>query len=129
MKYDQVILPHDGDGSLQDGRAPAMWHNQAYGFNEREYIEYVITGTDTGMSKESGELLTKYFVRKCVEYRGGKHLWDIYSQHYSNLTLYVNEKGEAYRSWKGKLKGRPVCNFETGDVYKYIRPKKKEVLE
>ena len=127
MQYKQIILPHNHDGSMDDGRAPAMWHSQAYGYDGHNFIEYTITGTDTGMSDESGEMLMRYFVRKCEEYRAGENYYDVWSQHYSDVTFFVNEKGEAYRSWKGKLAGRPVCNFETGDVYKYVRPKKGEV--
>lgn len=122
--YNQIKLPHDKNGSMEDGRAPARWHTLAYGYEGNSYIEYLIVDTDTGMSDESGELLTKYFVRRTEEYRPDAKGYDIWSRHESDLTLYVNEQGDAYRSWKGKLNGRPVCNFETGFIYRYKRPKK-----
>jgi hypothetical protein len=29
----------------------------------------------------------------------------------------MNKEGDAYKTWKGKLKGKPVCNFYRGVVY------------
>lgn len=121
MQYEQVKLPLDADGTNNNHCAPSMAGIQAFGYmDSKHYIEYTITGSDTGQSDESGENLTKYFVRK-VEELHGDNGFDIWWKRETDIKLYVNAKGEAYRTWKGKLKGRPVCNFNSGFVYKYVR--------
>ena len=115
----QKLLPYNWDDPDHDGRAPAMARCQAYGYlSKKDYIEYQIIGTDTGQSDESGELLVKYFCKK-IEELHGENGFDIWWRNETPIKLYVNKQGEAYRSWKGLLKGRPVCNFLTGRVYSY----------
>lgn len=119
MAREQKILPMDLEADFVM-RAPSMSRISAFGFDGNTKIEYLITGTDTGQSDESGENLTKYFCKKCEElWSKDKTIGIMWRGDEKPITLYVNEKGEAYRSWKGKLKGRPVCNFITGRVYKY----------
>ena len=82
---------------------------------------YRIVGSSGGQSDESGELLCHRYVRK-----------EVYSAFeiqlaVQELSLYVDARGDAYRSWKGRLRGHPVCNFKTGYIYKYVRPKTAQV--
>lgn len=118
----------------RSGRAPSMSYSQAFGFDKdhNEEIEYIIVGSSGGMSDESGEMLWQNYVEKRVTYYLSKtdHSWvNEYAQPPVKMTLYVNKQGLAYRSWKGKLKGNPVCNFHTGEVFKYVRKKPDNVEE
>lgn len=89
-------------------------HSQAIGCKGNWCTEYVIFDSDGGRSDESGEMLSKILVRR-REYND-----NLCIEHPDNyVNLFVNEAGDAYRSWKGKLAGRPVCNFELGCVYDY----------
>ena len=113
----QKIYPTNLDGTMNNRRAPSMCKCQAFGYRGNTLIEYLIRGTDTGTSTESGEELMKYYVTKTVTFDS----YDLGRAELSRaeICLYVNDKGDAYRTWKGKLKGRPVCNFNTGYVFYY----------
>lgn len=97
-------------------RTPSMSFSQAFGYSGTEYFEYVIIGSNHGESNESGETLFQYRVRYDKKHLICNELIPISS---TEINLYVNKKGEAYKSWKGKLESNPVCNFYTGRVFKY----------
>lgn len=117
MQREQRVLPKSDDGTMNNCRAPARWNCQAIGYKGHTEIEYLIDGTTGGLSDESGEELQQVFVLKTEQYKS-----DTLGPGYpyeTRMQLYINDKGDAYRTWKGKLKGRPVCNFFTGVVYSY----------
>ena len=76
------------------------------------------------MSDESGKML--YSAQVIVEVtrdmsREEDSFWFKWHSEPERKRLYIDSEGYAYRSWKG---GSPICNFFTGEVYKYKRGKK-----
>lgn len=129
MKFEmeRIALPW----SLKDptikssGRAPARSRNQAYGYrSDGSKIEYLLATYDGGMSDESGKMLYSAYVlveitRDMIKKEDS--FWFKWHSEPERKRLYIDSEGYAYRSWKG---GSPVCNFFTGEVYKYKKGKK-----
>lgn len=113
----QIVLPMMANGD-DTTRAPLRAYTQAFGFDGNIYDEYLIIGSNGGESDESGETL---FHEKV--YHIQKHLvcGELVHNSSTEINMYVNKNGEAFKSWKGKLKSGPVCNFHTGKVFKYVR--------
>ena len=99
-------------------RAPSRAYMQAFGFDGNVYNEYLIIGSNGGESNESGETLFHervYYMKKHLIYG------ELVHNSSTEIDLYVNKNGEAFKTWKGKLKSGPVCNFHTGKIFKYVR--------
>lgn len=128
MLYEQIRLPQNKDGT-DGGFPPSAYNSLACGWEGNHCIKYEYVGTDTGMSDESGEMLTRWFCTKTefMNPESGTEFGAWYRNE-RNITLFVNEQGDAYRSWKGKLVSRPVCNFHTGHVFRYKRSKGKRCV-
>lgn len=119
---EQHILPTNPDGTMDNARAPSRWHTQAFGYMGNKKIEYLCTDSTGGMSDESGEMLWQSYVTKTEQIEDDN--WGFGYPFETQMQLFINEAGDAYRTWKGKLQGRPVCNFETGVVYYYGKERK-----
>lgn len=100
-------------------RAPAMSYSQSIGWKGDTRIEYVIVRDEYGYSDESGETLNWVKVEKIEQYCPNGEAYGLFSGYpqIKVINLYMNKEGDAYKTWKGKLKGKPVCNFYRGVVY------------
>ena len=114
-----------GFNGAKNTRAPAMSYSQSIGWKGETRIEYVIIKDEYGYSDESGETLNHVKVERAEQYCPHGNQFDIFSGSIDRkiINLYMNKEGDAYRSWKGKLNGKPVCNFYRGVVYD--NPKRK----
>lgn len=122
MHVEQIILPMSLD-EIEVHRAPYMCDKQAFGFKGKTFIEYSRPNYDGGMSDESGEMLHSAYIQKLEQYQpeGSAYATIAGPQLISTQRVFISESGEVYRTWKGKLKGRPICNIFTGKVYSYVR--------
>ena len=104
-------------------RAPSMCNRQAFGFKGKTYIEYSYPKYDGGMSDESGELLHSAYIRRLEQYQPEGSAYGTLAEHQfvSTQKVFISGNGEVYRTWKGKLNGRPICNLFSGVVYSYVR--------
>lgn len=100
-------------------RAPAMSYSQSIGWKGDTRIEYVIVQDEYGYSDESGETLNRVKVEKIEQHCPDGKAYGLFSgcPRIKVINLYMNKEGDAYKTWKGKLKGKPVCNFYRGVVY------------
>lgn len=115
MQYKQI--------ELELGVVPPSWYGtRAAGLDGNYEVQYTLYNWLGGHSSESGEdLENALFVKS--EQNIHTRLYHPDTMH----TFYIAANGDAYRSWKGKLKGRPVFNIRTNKVYKYVHPNSKQL--
>lgn len=128
MHVEQITLPLSLEGD-EVHRAPYMCDKQAFGFKGKVYIEYYCPEYDGGMSDESGEMLHSAYINKLEQYQpeGSAYATIAGPQLFSIMRVFISESGEVYRTWKGKLKGRPICNIFTGKIYSYVKASDKNM--
>lgn len=115
MHIEQTVLPMSLEG-VDVHRAPYMCDKQAFGFKGKTYIEYYNPDYD-------GEMLHSAYIQRLQQYQPEGSAYDTIAgpQLISTQRVFISESGEVYRTWKGRLKGRPICNIFTGKVYSYVR--------
>lgn len=121
MKYIQTTLPLCRDGSNNNTFPPSWYWCRASGYEGNRCITYCLECYDGGKSSESGEELSFVMVLKTTQSDFGD-LGTGFSYE-ERKRFFIANDGNAYRSWKGKLTGRPVFNLKDSVVYKYVRPK------
>ena len=112
-------LPTSIDSNFKNYRAPYMSDKQAIGWKGHVYIEYVIVRELFGQSDESGETLYSIEVEKTEQIlpEGSPFGPTAGFPKRTLKKMYINSDGDAFPSWKGKLKNNPICNFHRGVVY------------